>query len=212
MTARKIDSRLEELLAPGQCAVLIQELQESVVGASSGLPALAEVAGEMNLLAKVAAVAGMARRVGVPVIHCTAENLDQGFGANMNARLFAVARKQGMSNLPGSDAVRPMHEIYVEGIDIVLPRLHGLSPMTGSPLDSILRNHGVRTVVVMGVSLNIAIPNLVFDAVNRSYQVVLVADAVAGVPIEYGEQVLEHALSLVSTVVPSGEVIDTWSP
>ena len=63
----------------------------------------------------------------------------------------------------------------------------------------------------MGVSLNLAIPNLVFDAVNRSYRVVLVADAVAGVPIDYGRQVIEHSLSLVSTVVVADELIEAWA-
>jgi nicotinamidase-related amidase len=207
-----LDSRLKALLDPGQCAVLIQELQEGVVGVSSGLPALAEVVRQSNLVQNAAAVAARARQVGVPVIHCTAENLAQGFGTNSNARLFAAARKHGMSNLPGSNSVQPVEEVISRGIDVVLPRLHGLSPMTGSPLDSVLRNQGVRTVVIMGVSLNIAIPNLVFDAINRSYQVVLVSDAVAGIPIEYGDQVIEHSLSLVTTVAQSREIIDAWSP
>ena len=92
----------------------------------------------------------------------------------------------GMDNQPGSDSVRPVSDLGPFDTDIVLPRFHGLSPLTGSSLDSLLRNSGVRALVVMGVSLNVAIPNLVFDAVNRSYQVVLVSDAVAGVPREYG--------------------------
>ena len=38
--------------------------------------------------------------------------------------------------------------------------------MGGTDLDAVLRNLGVSTIVVVGVSLNIAIPNLVMDAVN----------------------------------------------
>ena len=41
--------------------------------------------------------------------------------------------------------------------DLVLPRLHGLSPFQGTELDSILRNLGVRTIVGVGVSVNVAI-------------------------------------------------------
>ncbi len=95
--------------------------------------------------------------------------------------------------------------------DIVLPRYHGLSPMTGSPLDSLLRNAGVGTVIVVGVSLNLAIPNLVFDAVNRSYQVVVVTDAVVGIPLDYGQQVLTHTLSLVATLTSTDELVDAWT-
>jgi biuret amidohydrolase len=203
--------RLSELLIPGQCVVLIQELQEGVVGASSGLRELADVVRESSLVPHAARVAASARRYGVPVIHCTAENLPRGVGSNTNARLFGAARKRGMVNQPGSDSVRPVSDLGPHDNDIVLPRLHGLSPLTGSSLDSLLRNSGITTLIVMGVSLNIAIPNLVFDAVNRSYCVVLVSDAVAGVPREYGDLVLEHTLSLLCTIASSREIADVWA-
>ena len=58
--------------------------------------------------------------------------------------------------------------------------------MGGTDLDAILRNLGVTTIVAVGVSLNVAIPNLVMDAVNAAYRVVLPRDAVAGVPADYG--------------------------
>lgn len=181
------------------------------MGSSSRLPELARAAAESSLVPNAARVVEAARMVGVPVIHCTAETLPHGFGANTNARLFAAARKSGMDVLPGSGSSDPVGALGPADPDIVLPRLHGLSPMTGSSLDSVLRNRGVRTVVVMGVSLNIAIPNLVFDAVNRAYQVVVVSDAVAGVPAEYGRLVLEHSLSLVSTLSTGGEIERVWS-
>jgi nicotinamidase-related amidase len=202
--------RLRDLLVPGRCAVLVQELQEGVVGPASRLSALAEVVRESSLLLHAAKVLGSARRTGVPVIHCTAENLPGGLGRNTNARLFAAARKLGMDNESGSDSVQPVDDLGPFYTDIVLPRFHGLSPLTGSSLDSVLRNSGVRALVVMGVSLNVAIPNLVFDAVNRSYQVVLVSDAVAGLPREYGAQMIEHTLSLVCTVASSEEVVNAW--
>jgi biuret amidohydrolase len=203
-------TRLRELLVPDRCAVLVQELQEGVVGPHSRLSALAEVVHEVSLIPHAAKVLENARRIGISVIHCTAESLPQGLGRNTNARLFVAARKLGMDNRPGSDSVQPVSDLGPFDTDIVLPRLHGLSPLTGSALDSLLRNSGVRTLVVMGVSLNVAIPNLVFDAVNRSYQVVLVSDAVAGVPRDYGAQMIEHTLSLVCTIASSEEIVDAW--
>ncbi len=214
MTARhKADptgTRLSKLLAPGLCAVLIQELQEGVVGASSGLAPWPRWCGSPLSFCMRRGWLRAPVGYGVPVIHCTAESLPDRLGSNTNARLFGVARKRGMDNRPGSDSVRPVSELGPFDTDIVLPRLHGLSPLTGSSLDSLLRNSGITTLIVMGVSLNIAIPNLVFDAVNRSYSVVLVSDAVAGVPLEYGAQVIEHTLSLLCTIASSGEIADAW--
>jgi len=201
---------LSELVAPGRTALILQEVQEGILGETSALPALAESARRVGLVEHAAQLATAARKASVPVIHCTAENLPGGFGQNHNARLFAGALKAGAENLPGTESVMPMHQIGVERDDVVLPRYHGLAPMTGTQLDSLLRNSGISSLVVAGVSLNVAITNLVFDAVNRSYQVVVPTDAVAGFPLDYGEQVLEHSLRLVATLTSTKEIADLW--
>lgn len=203
--------RLARLVDPARCALLVQEVQRGVVGPESGFPALVEACASVDLIGHVTTAVRAARAAGLTVVHCTAENLPGGFGANRNSRLFAAARKAGMVHAPGTDPVQPVAELGSMDGDIVLPRYHGLSPMTGSPLDSLLRNAGVATVVVVGVSLNVAIPNLVFDAVNRSYQVVVVTDAVVGTPLDYGQQVLTHTLSLVATLTSTDELVDAWT-
>ncbi len=191
--------------------MLVQELQNGVVGTEAGLPALAEAVRTTGVVERAASVLEAARERGVPVIHCTAENPLHGFGMNRNARLFESARRLGLENRPGTSSVSPVPPLGPADSDLVLPRLHGLSPLTGSPLDALLRNQGVESLVVMGVSLNLAIPNLVFDAVNRSYVVVLVEDAVVGVPVDYGRQVIANSLSLVSTIVTADQLIAAWS-
>jgi biuret amidohydrolase len=65
----------------------------------------------------------------------------------------------------------------------------------------------VTSLVIAGVSLNVAIPNLVMDAVNLGYRVVLARDAVAGVPASYGEQVLENTLALLAELVTTDELV-----
>jgi biuret amidohydrolase len=202
---------LAALVDPSHTALLLQEVQEGVVGKTSSMTELAAAAESVGVLTNAVRLATAARAAGAPVVHCTAETLADRFGSSRNARLFAGARKAGLANFAGSEAVRPIDALGSTAGDVVLPRFHGLSPMTGSPLDSLLRNEGVTTVVVAGVSLNIAIPNLVFDAVNRSYQVVVTSDAVAGLPIEYGEAVLRHALSLVATICPTDALVEAWA-
>ena len=90
---------------------------------------------------------------------------------------------------PGTDAVQVPDLIGVDPSDIVLPRHHGLGPMTGTQLDSMLRNLGVTTIVGVGVSVNIGMTNFAFDAVNRGYQFVMPTDAIAGVPADYAAAV-----------------------
>jgi nicotinamidase-related amidase len=111
---------------------------------------------------------------------------------------------------PGSPAAELVPELGPRDEDLVLPRLHGLSPFQGTELDFVLRNLGVSTVVGVGVSVNVAIQNLAFDAVNAGYQVVIPRDAVAGVPDDYVEAVFAHTLSLVATVTHSDAVLAAW--
>ena len=202
--------KLAAALGQGQAALVLQEVQNGVVGPESSFAALADAAAEVGVIPNSTRLALAAREAGVPVIHATAENLPDGFGVNTNARLFAGARKAGAANAPGTTSVQPVAGLAADG-DVVLPRYHGLSPLTGGPLDSLLRNQGITTVVIAGVSLNVAILNLVFDAVNRAYQVVVVSDAVAGIPVEYGESVLKNSIALLATLATTDEVVDIWS-
>jgi nicotinamidase-related amidase len=200
---------LRDLARPGVTALILQEVQNGVVGPETALRALADAAATVGVIPRAARLAAAARAAGLPVIHATAESLPGGFGGNRNARLFAGARKAGAAIAPGTTSVRPVDEVYADG-DLILPRYHGLSPMTGTQLDSLLRNAGITTLVVAGVSLNVAIPNLVFDAVNRSYQVVIPSDAVAGTPVSYGQQVIDNCLRLISTVTTTGDLAEAW--
>ena len=193
---------LVELLDPDHTAVVTSEVQRGVVGEGSALPELARAA--EPVIATIARLVTAARAASVPVIHCTASRRKDMFGSNRNARLF-VAMK-GSQLAPD---VAP--EIGVDDRDLVLTRYHGLSPMGNTDLDPILRNAGVTTIVAVGVSVNIAVTNLAFDAVNAGYQVVIPRDAVAGLPADYVEAVFTNTLSLVATLTTADDVIAAWS-
>jgi nicotinamidase-related amidase len=74
----------------------------------------------------------------------------------------------------------------------------------------VLRNQGVRTIVGVGVSVNVAIQNFAFDAVNAAYQMVIPRDAVAGFPAEYVEMVFAHTLGAIATLVSTEDVLRAW--
>ena len=200
---------LEALLAPASCALVTQECQRGVIGDRSGLPVLAEAAGA-GMIDAVAELVRVGRAAKIPIIHCTAERRLDGRGANSNARLFQYMGKVPHPLFSNTEATEIVPEIPVAESDFILPRLHGLSPFQGTELDSILRNLGVSTIVGVGVSVNVAIQNLAFDAVNAAYQVVLPRDAVAGFPREYVDMVFEHTLGGITTVLDSETILDIW--
>ena len=203
---------LRDLVEPTRTALCVVECQNGVVGEASSMPALADAVADADLLPRLGDLAGAARSAGVRVVHCTFNVRPDLWGGNRNSRLFAAGRRSAVQQYADTDAVKPADEIgFVEGADVVVPRFHGLSPVAGTELAPMLRNEGVTTVVVTGVSLNVAIPNTVFDLVNTGYQVVVPTDAVKAVPPEYGEAVLEHTLSLVATLVDVDDLVGVWT-
>jgi nicotinamidase-related amidase len=126
--------------------------------------------------------------------------------ANLNAPLFEVSvRKRSL--VKGTVEAELVPELGPEPSDLVLEKTHGVASVRSTGLDNALRNLGVSTIVLTGVSVNVAIPALAFEAVNLGYRVVIPSDAVAGVPGGYAVAVLKHSLSLVATITTTDEVI-----
>ncbi|MYV62139.1 isochorismatase family protein [Streptomyces sp. SID4931] len=210
MPSRESHERLTALLDPATTVLLTVECQQGVVGPDSALPELAAAARSSGALANIARLVAAAHESGVQVMHAVAESRPDGRGGNRNARLFRAAARLPVQQHSGSTAVRVAPPIEVADEDLVVRRLHGLSPLAGTDVDPLLRNLGCRTLVVTGVSANIAIPNAVFDAVNLGYTAVVPADAIAGVPAEYTPAMVRNTLALVATVATTDAVLGGW--
>ena len=200
---------LAALVDPTHTAIVTSEVQNGVVGRRSALPVLAQAAAA-EMLPNLARLLPVARAAGVQIVHCTAYRRADGRGANTNARLFMGVRKSPVALLPGTPEVEVVPELGPEADDLVLTRTHGLDPMAGTDLDPVLRNLGVTTIVVTGVSVNVAVTNLVMDAVNLGYDVVLPRDAVCGIPREYADAVIDNTLSLLATLTTADELVALW--
>jgi biuret amidohydrolase len=200
---------LVALLDPAHTAVVTSECQNGVIGVDSLLPELAASAAE-SVVPNGARLCAAARAAGATVIHCVAGRRTDDRGSNHNARLYGAILRSPIRMDLGTPATDVVAEFAVDPSDFVLPRIHGLNPMAGTDLDPILRNLGVTTLVVAGVSVNIAVTNLVMDAVNHGYQVVLARDAVAGVPASYADAVIDNTLSLLATVLTTSEITEHW--
>jgi biuret amidohydrolase len=200
---------LAELTAPPHTVLVTSECQNGVIGEQAIFPELAAAARPAT--ANIVRLTRAARDAGVQVVHCLALRREDGKGANTNARLFGAAAKSPVPLTPGSEAAALVPDLAGDDRDITLTRLHGLNPMAGTDLDSILRNLGATTVIVAGVSINVALTNLVMDAVNAGYRVVLPRDATAGTPPEYAAAVIDNTLSLLATITTTNELIAGWS-
>ena len=212
MTSR--EERLRGVLEPSTTAVLTMELQNGVVGEGAMMGALVEELDREGTLDVVRRLCTGAREAGARVVHCTVMARPDGAGSSENCKIFAMSAKQRREQgRTATDIGTPGAEV-IEGLedprDIVVPRLHGMTPFTSTSLDQILRNLGIRTVVATGVSVNLGVFGMALSAVDLGYQVVIPRDAVAGVPADYAQAVLDNSLSMIATIVTSDELLAAW--
>jgi nicotinamidase-related amidase len=202
---------LTDLVAPDRTAVLTMEIQRGVIGDLSSFPQLAEAAARAGVVHNTALVLTAARAVAVPVVHCTAEFRADRAGTTVNCQLVAAALRNADHLLQGTPAVELIPGLGVEPSDLVSSRLHGVSPFTGTSLDTWLRNLGVRTVIATGVSVNLGVLGLAIEAVNLGYTVVVPRETVAGIPQDYAEAIVANTLPLIATVTTIDDILEVWT-
>lgn len=191
------------------------ELQEGVVGRYAPTRELADVVAAEGLVPRVGQLCEIARSAMVRIVHCTAEFRSDGAGSVVNNPIFAgnVKRRRDQGSTPidvGHPGTALMAELGWSDHDIKIPRMHGMTPFTGTELDAVLRSLDIHTVVATGVSVNLGIIGMVLSALDLGYQIVLPVDAVVGVPTEYARAVIDHSLSLVTTLTTVQELITLW--
>jgi nicotinamidase-related amidase len=201
---------LRELVAPAHTALLTMEIQRGVVGDESPIRSLADEVAANGMLERVGRLCDAARAASVPVVHCTAEFRADRAGSSFNTPLLARLAKGEMTIVAGSEAVKVVKELGPEPGDLISSRMHGISPFTGTSLDSWLRNLGVSTVVATGVSVNLGVLGLCIEAANLGYRIAVPVDAVSGFPREYAQAVLDNTIALVATRTTVDDVIAAW--
>ncbi|MBJ7260434.1 MAG: cysteine hydrolase [Acidimicrobiia bacterium] len=195
------------MFIPSQCAVLTMELQNGVVGESATIGDLAQEVNRVGVISNTARVLASARKAKATVVHCLAEfNADRKL-MRANAPLLRMIARSDPHLIAGSSEVALVAELGPEPTDLISSRQHGLTPFPGTDLDQILSTRSIKTIVATGVSVNIGITGLAMVAVDLGYQVVLVTDAVAGVPHKYSESVIENTLKPLCTCLTTEEVV-----
>jgi nicotinamidase-related amidase len=188
-------------------AVVCVECQNGVLGPDSVLPALAADSGE--LIGKLRRLLDAARASGRRVVHATYEGA---LGGNHigTARIWRALGPATAGWAPGTIATQVIPELLAPS-DLVLPRHHGLFPTLDSELLPVLKGLGVRTVVLAGVSLNLALPLTAGHTTQAGFRLIVPRDAVGGTPAEYGEQVLANTIAVLGRITTVDDLIAEWA-
>jgi len=203
---------IKPLIEPQITAVLTNEVQSSLIHVEGDLAENARA-----VLGNIVALAQAARERGIPVMHAVKIFRRDSVARNRNIVLY-----QRRNLLPDPDAppAAPDHraqpgchvvpELGPDERDLVMTRLHGVGGVHDTGIDPVLRTLGVSTVIVTGVSLNVGVTNSVMDLVNRGYDVVVPDDAVAGTPMSYKDQIMQHTIKYLARVVSTEQILGVW--
>lgn len=192
---------------PATTAVVCVECQSGVLGPESVLPALA--ADNSELVSSVGRLLDSARRFGARVVHATYEG-NLGGRPSGTARLWRVLGPATEDWAPGSASTTVLPELLAP-TDVVLPRHHGLFPTLDSELLPVLKGWDVRTVVLAGVSLNLAITHTAGHVTQAGFDLVVPRDAVGGTPREYAKQVLDNTIAVLGRLITVDQLIQEWT-
>jgi nicotinamidase-related amidase len=189
-------------------ALVISECQRGVLDPSIAIfPGLAEQAAERGMLPNIDRLAGAFRDAGLPVVHVHVAHRPD-FGGVVANSLVAVRARKAESMVAGTPAVEPMDGAVPVADDYVSLRRAGIGMWYGTDLDATLRNLGVATVVLCGVSTNIALFAGAMGAIDRGYFVVLPEDATAGAAPDLHEWMITNSLPLIATISSTDAVVD----
>jgi nicotinamidase-related amidase len=193
---------------PNTTAVVCVECQNGVLGPDSVLPALA--ADSSELVSSVGRLLNSARQFGVRVVHATYEG-NLGGQPTGTARIWRALGPATAEWAPGRASTAVLPELLAS-TDVVLPRHHGLFPTLDSELLPVLKGWDVRTVVLAGVSLNLAITHTAGHVTQAGFNLVVPRDAVGGTPQEYAKQVLDNTIAVLGRLTTVDQLIGEWMP
>jgi nicotinamidase-related amidase len=191
-----------------RAALVINECQRGMVDvAVAGTAGLAGEIARRGVVPRLAELARACRTAGVLVVHSTIVPRTDYVGTMRNCLLLASLVKKGtvVAGSPGAD-IHP--DLTPQDGDVVLERVHGLTPFHSTELEPVLRSRGVQTVIVTGVSTNVGVPGACLEAVNRGFGVVVPEDCTAGAWPEAHEFQITHTLPLLATVTDSAAVME----
>jgi len=184
-------------------ALLISECQSAIVDPALAMfTGLAEQVAERGVIPRIASLAGLCRSQGIPVIHCIVRLLPDARGFAARSPLHAIMRRNPLlrTDRPES-AIVP--ELGPDAADIVCERHHGITAFHGTDLEALLRGLEVQTVILAGVSTNVAIPGMAIEAVNRGFSAIIPEDCTAGGSVETHAHAVQHLLPILASVTTS---------
>ena len=193
------------VLTVDRAALCLVEMQNDIVHESNigerGLGGvLAKQVEKRGIIKKLVALTAAARARGVPVLYINFCG-KPGF-PRPNTRLHRVSGSKPRL-VEGTWGVKVHEALTPEPQDFVLERTVGVDGSYGTQLYPVLRQLGRTTMLMTGVSTNLAVEGIVRASVNRGFDMIVIEDCCASYPDEWHRFSIDNIMPLLATVTTS---------
>ncbi len=197
-TVKNMQAELASIAAPRHTAVLVVDIQNLFVGFPLHPPV-------EEVLPRLHRFIHAARSAGALIVRIANVIPDEMFSA-------VWQRQHGTPTTflaPGSEAAAfaPGFEPELGDIVITKPRY---SAFIGTPLETVLRSKGIRTVIVVGLTTDVCVSSTARDAFQRDFDTITLADCAAEQTLARHESGLATLASVFGMVCDSSELLDVW--
>ena len=192
---------------PKRCALIIQDLQNDVIGeggafAASGSP---QHAREQRVVENVARLAAAARARGIVVIHVWFVVEPGAPGVTLNAPLFeGLVDNKAM--VRGTWGVAPVAGLEPQAGDHVVEKVR-MSAWEGTRLETVLKATGRDMIVVTGAWTNMSIEHTARTGADKGYYMIVPEDGCSTMNADWHNASINYALQNVSIVTKVDAVL-----
>ncbi len=178
-------------------AILVVDMQNDTVHADGAYASFgaAEHAASQNVVANVGTLLQAARASSTPVFYSRIVVFPQPGVSGDNAPIFRMLAPDTFKI--DSWGAQIVDELAPQPGDFVLDRTR-MSVFNGTAIDNMLRNLGVRNLLVVGAWTNMAVEHTIRDAADHGYEVSIVEDATSSLSAEWQHAALNFALTNIA--------------
>ena len=203
--ARRGRLHLFESLAPNRTALLVIDMQNAFV--APGAPI--EVPTARAIVAPINRLASELRRRGVAVVWVAHENRADGrdWAAFFDAFVAPGRRAVAAAALAAGSRLQQLWpELDVKSGDLRVAK-NRYSAVLKNPLENLLRERGVDTLLIAGTKTNVCVECTARDAMMLDFKVVLLSDCTAALSDDEQRATLENVIQQFGDVLTADEAL-----
>ena len=205
MTTTEESVTTEGLVGPN-AALIVVDMQNSCLADEGSMAKVGlDISDLKETVAPVQRLIAASRAAGIPVVFSQYEFRPDYSDGGLLVELYPALREVGGMVAGTWDAAFDPR-LTVEPSDIVISK-NRYSAFYGTELEQVLRERGVRTLIICGVTTEMCVESTLRDGFFHDFHIVLAADAVASVDRARHQATLQTVEYGFGAVTPTNDII-----